>query len=170
VSWSAEYLVLPVRRWIDHEPWIPYAATELAHRDLSLQPREWSAETEVDAAAVAKVLFVLTFEIDLVRVRERVRVAVSGGVQRDDRRAFLNRCSRNLDVFEGGARVGQNWTDDSNHRTPGTINSGQLRNFSRASPCRSREHMASVARPKNEVSYGARRLRLRRNRCGDLFT
>jgi hypothetical protein len=39
VSWSAEYLVVPVRRRINHEPRILYPTNELAHRDLSLQPR-----------------------------------------------------------------------------------------------------------------------------------
>src|SRR5262249_4327751 len=103
VSRSAEYLVVPVRRWIDHEPRISYAANELAHRDLSLQPRERAAETEMDAAAVAKGLVLLTFEVDLVGGRKTGRAAVSGPRHRDDLRAFLDRRSRNFDVFEGGA-------------------------------------------------------------------
>ena len=45
VPWSAEYLVVPVRRRINHEPWVLYPTNELAHRDLSLQPRKRATET-----------------------------------------------------------------------------------------------------------------------------
>src|SRR5215831_18233137 len=100
---SAEYLVVPVRRRIGYEPRIPYPANELADRDLSLQPRERAAETDVDAAAVAEVLVVLAFEVDLVWVREAVWVAVARSIQHNDRRALWNGRSRNLDVFEGSA-------------------------------------------------------------------
>ena len=47
---SAEYLVVPVRRRINHEARVLYPTNELTHRDLSLQPRDRAAETEVDAA------------------------------------------------------------------------------------------------------------------------
>src|SRR5262249_48703187 len=94
---------VPVRRRISHEPRVLYPANELADRDLRLQPRERTAETEVDAAAVAKVLVILAFEVDLVWVRETVRVAVGRSIQYDDRRALWNGRCRNLDVFEGGA-------------------------------------------------------------------
>jgi hypothetical protein len=39
VPWSAEYLVVPVRRRINQEPRVLYPTNELADRDLSLQPR-----------------------------------------------------------------------------------------------------------------------------------
>src|SRR5262249_24613457 len=100
---SAEYLVVPVRRRIDDESRVLHPANEVADRDLSLQPRERAAETDVDAAAVAEVLVVLAFEVDLVRVREAVWVAVARSIQHNDRRALWNGRSRNLDVFEGGA-------------------------------------------------------------------
>src|SRR6516164_2147878 len=100
---SAEYLVVTIRWWIDHEPRILYPPNELADRDLSLQPREWATETEMDTAAVAKVLVVLAFEIDLVRVREPVRIAIARSIHHNDRAALWNGRSRNLDVFEGGA-------------------------------------------------------------------
>src|SRR5262249_46204678 len=80
-----------------------HPANELADRDLSLQPRERAAETDVNAAAVAEVLVVLAFEVDLVWVREAVWVAVARSIQHNDRRALWNGRSRNLDVFEGGA-------------------------------------------------------------------
>src|SRR5215467_14143633 len=99
----AEYLVVTVWWWVDHEPRILYPANELADRDLSLQPREWATETDVDAAAVAEVLVVLAFEINLVRVREPAWVAVARSIHHNDRRALWNGRSRNLDVFEGGA-------------------------------------------------------------------
>src|SRR5262245_64282267 len=100
---SAEYLVVTVRRRIGHEPRVLYPANNLANRDLSLQPRERAAETKVDAAAVAKVLVVLAFEVDLVWVREPGWVAVARPVHHNDRRAAWNGCSRNLNVFKGGA-------------------------------------------------------------------
>src|SRR5215831_11548988 len=100
---SAEYLVMPVRRRINHESRVLYSANEFVDSNLSLQPRERAAETEVDAAAVSKVLVVLAFEVDLVRVREPFRVAVARSIQHNDRRALWNGRSRNLDVFEGGA-------------------------------------------------------------------
>src|SRR5215470_19271999 len=46
---AAEYLVAPVRRRVDDEPRVLHAAHELPHRDLHLQPRQRTAETEVDA-------------------------------------------------------------------------------------------------------------------------
>ena len=67
MPWSAEYLVVPVRRRIGYEPRVLHPANELADRDLNLQPRERAAEADVDAAAVADVLVVLAFEINLVR-------------------------------------------------------------------------------------------------------
>ncbi|HXW31429.1 MAG TPA: hypothetical protein VEK55_18865 [Xanthobacteraceae bacterium] len=100
---SAEYLVVPVRWRIDHEPRIPYPANKFADRDLSLQARERTAETEVDAAAVAKVLVVLAFEVDLIWIREPVWVAVSRPVERDEGRALWNGRSCDLNVFNGGA-------------------------------------------------------------------
>ena len=120
---SAEYLIVAVRRRIDHEPRVLYSANELADRNLRLQPRERTAETEVDAAAVAQVRVVLAFEVDLVRVREPVRVVPA------------------ISMSSSAVRVGQNWTDDSKRRnssTPGTISSGRRRSFARASGCRSR--------------------------------
>jgi len=39
VPWSAEYLVVPVRRRINQEPRVLGPTNELADRDLSLQPR-----------------------------------------------------------------------------------------------------------------------------------
>src|SRR5262249_33912608 len=103
VPWSAEYLVMPVRRRVGHEPRIPYPANELADRHLRLQSRKPAAETEMDAAAIAEVLVVLAFEIDLVWVREPARVAVARSIYHNDRGALWNGRSRNLDVFEGGA-------------------------------------------------------------------
>src|SRR5215831_3944697 len=100
---SAEYLVVPVRRRIDDESRVLHPANELADRNLRLQPRERAAETDVDATAVAEVLVVLAFEIDLVRVREPVRIAIARSIHHNDRRALWNGRSRNLDVFEGGA-------------------------------------------------------------------
>src|SRR5215813_3217267 len=100
---STEYLVVTVRRRINHEPRILHPANEFADCDLSLQPRERAAETDVDAAAVAEVLVVLAFEINLVRVREPAWVAVARSIHHNDRRALWNARSRNLDVFEGGA-------------------------------------------------------------------
>src|SRR5215471_13896426 len=100
---SAEYLVVPVRRRIDDESRVLHPVNELADRDLSLQPRERAAETDVNAAAVAEVLVVLAFEVDLVWVREAVWVAVARSIQHNDRRTLWNGRSRNLDVFEGGA-------------------------------------------------------------------
>src|SRR5215469_5699440 len=100
---SAKYLVVTIRWWIDHEPRILYPPNELADRDLGLQPREWATETEMDTAAVAKVLVVLAFEVDLVWVCEPARVAVARPVDRDDRRALWNGRSRNRNIFEGGA-------------------------------------------------------------------
>src|SRR5262245_36060090 len=100
---SAEYLVVPVRRRIGYEPRVLYLANEFADSNLSLQPRERAAETDVDTAAVAEVLVVLAFEVDLVWVREAVWVAVARSIQHNDRRALWNGRSRNPDVFEGGA-------------------------------------------------------------------
>src|SRR5262245_14359789 len=100
---SAEYLVVTVRRRIGQEPRVLDPANELADRDLSLQPCEWAAETEVDAAAVTKVFVVLAFEVDLLRVCEPFRVTVARSIQHNDRGAFWNGRSRNLDVFEGSA-------------------------------------------------------------------
>src|SRR5262249_54986578 len=100
---SAEYLVVPIRWRIDHEPRIPYPANKLADRDLSLKARERTAETEVDAAAVAKVLVILAVEIDLVWIREPVWVAVSRPIHPDNRPTLWNGRSRNLNVFKGGA-------------------------------------------------------------------
>src|SRR5215467_5981453 len=100
---TAEHLVVPVRRWVDDEPWVLHAAHELTHRDLSLQPRERTAETEVNAAAVAEVRVVLALEVNFIGLREPVRVAVSRGVHHDDRRALRDDRPRNLDVREGGA-------------------------------------------------------------------
>src|SRR5262249_59288501 len=80
VSRAAEYLVAPVRRRVDDEPRVLHAAHELAHRDLHLQPRQRTAETEVDAVAVAEVLVVLALEVDFVGVREPVRVPGSPGL------------------------------------------------------------------------------------------
>src|SRR5262249_57529997 len=47
---SAEYLVVPVRRRIDDESRVLHPANELADPDLSLQPRERAAETDLNAA------------------------------------------------------------------------------------------------------------------------
>src|SRR6516165_7562610 len=102
VPWSAEYLVVAVRRRINHEPRVLCPTNELADRDLSLQPRQRATETEVDAAAIAKVCVILAFEVHLVRVREPARVAVSRSVQHNNRCPLWNGRSRNLDVFEGG--------------------------------------------------------------------
>src|SRR5262245_25719305 len=85
---SADYLVVPVWPPIAYEPRVLYPANELANRDLSLQPRERAAETDVDAAAVAEVLVVLAFEVDLIRVCEAVWVAVARSIQHNDRRAL----------------------------------------------------------------------------------
>src|SRR5215469_15320173 len=100
---SAEYLVVAVRRRINHEARILHPANELTDRNLSLQPRERATKTEMDAAAVAKMLVVLAFKVDLIRVRKPIRVAVSRPVHRDDRRALWNGRAGNLNIFEGGA-------------------------------------------------------------------
>src|SRR6516162_2857004 len=103
MSRAAEYLVAPVRRRVDDEPRVLHSAHELAHRDLHLQPRQRTAETEVDAVALAEVLVVRALEVDFVGVREPVRVAVARGVHQDDRRALRDGRLRNLDVRQGGA-------------------------------------------------------------------
>ena len=77
VSRAAEDLVVAVRWRVDDEPRVFHAAHELTHRDLSLQPRQRTAKTEVDAAALPEVLIVLAFEVDVVGVGEPVRVTVS---------------------------------------------------------------------------------------------
>ena len=58
---------MPVRGRINDKPRVLYPANEFADCDLNLQPRERAAEADVDATAVADVLVVLAFEINLVR-------------------------------------------------------------------------------------------------------
>ena len=60
---TAEDLVVPVGRWIDDEPRILYAAHELSHRYLGLQPCQRTAETEVDTTAEPEVLVVAALDV-----------------------------------------------------------------------------------------------------------
>jgi hypothetical protein len=76
VSRAAEDLVVAVGRRVGQEPWVVDSANELTYGDLGAWAREWSAEAEVDAAAVAEVLVVLAFEVDVVGMAEPVGVAV----------------------------------------------------------------------------------------------
>jgi hypothetical protein len=74
VGRPTEYLIVPIRRRIDHEPWALYPTNEFSDGALYLQPRERTAKTEMDAATVAKMLVVLAFEVDFSRVFEAAAI------------------------------------------------------------------------------------------------
>src|SRR5215467_1295222 len=96
VAWAAEHLIVPVRRGIHNQSRVHDPSNELGHRNLSLQPCERTAKTEVDAAAKAEVLIIRTLQIDFVGVFEALWVTVSGCVHHDNRRAL--RDSRSVDL------------------------------------------------------------------------
>ena len=141
VSRAAEDLVAAVRRRVDDEPRVLHAANELADRDLHLQPRERTAEAEVDAAGRADVLVVRAFEVELGR-------GSGTGSDRGSRTPYMRKIGEPfgmtvpaISMSARAVRLGKNWTDDSRRRTsstPGTISSGRRRSSSRASGFRSR--------------------------------
>ena len=66
---AAEQRVSPVRRRIDNQPGVFHATKKHLNRGVHLQPRERTAEANMDAGAPSEALFLLTFEIEFVRVR-----------------------------------------------------------------------------------------------------
>src|ERR1700756_2887050 len=100
VAGAAEDLVAAVRRRVDDQPRILRAADELTDRDLDLQPRERTAEADVDALAEAEVLVVGALEVQLVGVLEPLWVTVRRAVGQEDRRALRDGGAGDLDVLE----------------------------------------------------------------------
>ena len=72
------------------------------YRGVHLQPRKLTAEADMDAAAPAEALFLLTFEIEFVRVAELLRIAVGGAIHEEDRRTLRDGRPVDVDVVEGG--------------------------------------------------------------------
>src|SRR5262249_45247423 len=91
-------------RRIDDEPWVLYASHELTNCYLGLQPRQRATETEMDTTTKAEVLVVPAFDVYFVGVLEAVGVAICRSVHYDNWRSLRNYRSRELDIFERGAR------------------------------------------------------------------
>ena len=103
---AAEHLVLPVRRRVDDQPRVLDAAQERLQRDVDLEARQRTADAAVHSAAPAHVLVVLALDVELLRVREALRVAVGGAVQQMHRRARRDDSAPDLDVG-GDAAAGE---------------------------------------------------------------
>ena len=96
--------VAPARRRV-HEAQSGQAAKDRRNRDLRLQPRQWSADTVVNAAAEAQVVSgVGAADVEAVRLRETLRVAVGGAKQQHDAFAALRTLSTDPHVVLERAR------------------------------------------------------------------
>ena len=71
---TAEHLTASVRRRIDDQPRTLDPSEEGLKGGIYLQPRERSAEADVNAAAPTEMLIVLSRRVELVRVTEPLRV------------------------------------------------------------------------------------------------
>jgi hypothetical protein len=60
-SRAAEDIAPPILRRILDEPRVLHAFSESLHREVHLQPREWTAEAGVDAGAPPEVLIIRAF-------------------------------------------------------------------------------------------------------------
>src|SRR5580704_14006819 len=102
VQRAAEQRVSPVRRRIDDQPGVLHATKKDFNRGVNLQPRELTAEADMDAGAPSETLFLLTFEIEFVRVAEHLRIAVRRAIHEEDRRPLWNGGPIDVDVGESG--------------------------------------------------------------------
>src|SRR6478609_6669741 len=77
---SAEHLVHPVGRRVDDQPRILDAPQEGLQRDVDLEPGQRPAHAAVHSATPAHVLVVGAPDVELLGLRESLRVAVGGAV------------------------------------------------------------------------------------------
>src|ERR1700730_8808381 len=103
VSRAAEHLIPSVGWRVGYQSRVFHAAKEHLERRVHLQARKRTPETGVDAATPAEVLVVLALRVELIRVRESLRVPVCGTIKQEERRALWDNQAGDFDIGESAS-------------------------------------------------------------------